>query len=103
MAGNRSERLESERERIAWGHHHRGQETFFAGGDLNELIKVTAADCASLHHMVLRPEGANCAAWITLGRPVVASGFQWRGAGRRLETARWLMPHIAIAIDQATL
>ncbi|NQD93755.1 3-hydroxyacyl-CoA dehydrogenase [Pseudomonas sp. CrR25] len=66
------ERLEAERESIAGVILTSAKKTFFAGGDLNELIRVTKADASDFYQMILRIKGQlrrlEC-----LGKPVVAA------------------------------
>lgn len=65
-------RLEAEREQIAGVIVTSAKKTFFAGGDLNELIKVTPADAENFYHMVLGLK-AQLRRLETLGKPVVAA------------------------------
>jgi 3-hydroxyacyl-CoA dehydrogenase/enoyl-CoA hydratase/3-hydroxybutyryl-CoA epimerase len=66
------ERLEAEKDSIAGVIITSAKKTFFAGGDLNELIKVTKADAPAFYQMILNIKGQlrrlEC-----LGRPVVAA------------------------------
>src|SRR5690606_23213799 len=48
------------------------KKTFFAGGDLNELIRVTKADAKSFYDMILNIKG-QLRRLETLGKPVVAA------------------------------
>ena len=47
------ERLEAEKDAIAGVIITSAKKTFFAGGDLNELIQVTKADAPAFYQMVL--------------------------------------------------
>jgi 3-hydroxyacyl-CoA dehydrogenase/enoyl-CoA hydratase/3-hydroxybutyryl-CoA epimerase len=89
------ERLESERERIAGVVITSAKRTFFAGGDLNELLDVGAeeaaeiiADVRGIKRCFRRLE--------TLGRPVVAA-INGSALGGGLELA--LATHHRIAVD----
>lgn len=66
------ERLEAEKDSIAGVILTSAKKTFFAGGDLNELIKVTRADAPAFYQMILNIKGQlrrlEC-----LGKPVVAA------------------------------
>src|SRR3990167_3626805 len=66
------ERLEAEKDSIAGVIVTSAKKTFFAGGDLNELIKVTKADAPVFYQMILNIKGQlrrlEC-----LGKPVVAA------------------------------
>ena len=70
--GNIVDRLEAEKDSIAGVILTSAKKTFFAGGDLNELIKVTKADAAQFYQMILNIKGQlrrlEC-----LGKPVVAA------------------------------
>ncbi|KAF1054725.1 MAG: Fatty acid oxidation complex subunit alpha [Stenotrophomonas maltophilia] len=66
------ERLEREREGIAGVVITSAKKTFFAGGDLNELVKVTRADAASFYAGVLELKG-QLRRLESLGKPVVAA------------------------------
>ena len=66
------ERLEAERDSIAGVILTSAKNTFFAGGDLNELIKVRKADAADFYQMILRLKG-QLRRLETLGKPVVAA------------------------------
>jgi len=66
------DRLEAEKDSIAGVILTSAKKTFFAGGDLNELIKVTKADAPAFYQMILNIKGQlrrlEC-----LGKPVVAA------------------------------
>ena len=66
------DRLEAERDGIAGVIVTSAKKTFFAGGDLNELIKVTKADANDFYQMILRIKG-QLRRLETLGKPVVAA------------------------------
>ena len=70
--GNIVDRLEAEKDSIAGVILTSAKKTFFAGGDLNELIKVTKADAPAFYQMILNIKGQlrrlEC-----LGKPVVAA------------------------------
>ncbi|MCQ4270059.1 3-hydroxyacyl-CoA dehydrogenase NAD-binding domain-containing protein [Pseudomonas kuykendallii] len=65
-------RLEAEKDSIAGVIVTSGKKTFFAGGDLNELVKVTPADAEGFYRMVLGLK-AQLRRLETLGKPVVAA------------------------------
>ncbi|HDZ55341.1 MAG TPA: 3-hydroxyacyl-CoA dehydrogenase [Pseudomonas xinjiangensis] len=65
-------RLEKEKDAIAGVILTSAKKTFFAGGDLNELIKVTPADAESFYQMVLNLK-RQLRRLETLGKPVVAA------------------------------
>ncbi|MFG0381664.1 3-hydroxyacyl-CoA dehydrogenase NAD-binding domain-containing protein [Pseudomonas sp. zbq_18] len=66
------DRLEAEKDSIAGVIVTSAKKTFFAGGDLNELIKVTKADAKSFYDMILNIKG-QLRRLETLGKPVVAA------------------------------
>ena len=66
------ERLEAEREQIAGVILTSAKKTFFAGGDLNELVAVTRADAEPFFAMVQRLK-QQLRRLETLGKPVVAA------------------------------
>ncbi|MEO4048805.1 3-hydroxyacyl-CoA dehydrogenase NAD-binding domain-containing protein [Pseudomonas sp. CAU 1711] len=66
------DRLEAEKDSIAGVILTSAKKTFFAGGDLNELIKVTRADAKPFYDMVLGIKG-QLRRLETLGKPVVAA------------------------------
>ncbi len=65
-------RLEAEKEGIAGVVLTSAKKTFFAGGDLNELIKVTKADAPAFYQGILELKG-QLRRLETLGKPVVAA------------------------------
>ena len=65
-------RLEAEQGSIAGVIVTSAKKTFFAGGDLNELIKVTKADAKPFYEMILTLKG-QLRRLETLGKPVVAA------------------------------
>ncbi|SDL54988.1 3-hydroxyacyl-CoA dehydrogenase NAD-binding domain-containing protein [Pseudomonas indica] len=66
------DRLEAEKDAIAGVIVTSAKKTFFAGGDLNELVKVTRADATAFYQMVLGIK-AQLRRLETLGKPVVAA------------------------------
>ena len=65
-------RLEAEKDSIAGVIVTSAKKTFFAGGDLNELIKVTKADAKPFYDMILNIKG-QLRRLESLGKPVVAA------------------------------
>ena len=65
-------RLEAEKDEIAGVILTSAKKTFFAGGDLNELIKVDKAHAKDFYHSVLELK-AQLRRLETLGKPVVAA------------------------------
>ncbi|UUY07095.1 3-hydroxyacyl-CoA dehydrogenase NAD-binding domain-containing protein [Pseudomonas sp. J452] len=65
-------RLEAEKDSIAGVIVTSAKKTFFAGGDLGELIQVTKADAPAFYQMVLGIKG-QLRRLETLGKPVVAA------------------------------
>src|SRR3990167_787751 len=65
-------RLEAEKDSIAGVIVTSAKKTFFAGGDLGELIKVTKADAKPFYDMILTIKG-QLRRLETLGKPVVAA------------------------------
>ena len=66
------DRLEAERDTVTGVVLTSAKKTFFAGGDLNELIKVTKADAKPFYDMILNIKG-QLRRLETLGIPVVAA------------------------------
>ncbi|CDM40808.1 3-hydroxyacyl-CoA dehydrogenase NAD-binding domain-containing protein [Ectopseudomonas oleovorans] len=66
------ERLDAEKDAIAGVIITSAKKTFFAGGDLNELIKVTQAEAQGFYEMILKIKG-QLRRLETLGKPVVAA------------------------------
>ena len=66
------DRLEAEKDSIAGVIVTSAKKTFFAGGDLNELIKVTQADATGFYQMILKIKG-QLRRLESLGKPVVAA------------------------------
>lgn len=66
------ERLEAEKDAIAGVILTSAKKTFFAGGDLKELIRVTPSDAVGFYQMILRIKG-QLRRLETLGKPVVAA------------------------------
>ncbi|MBD9481649.1 enoyl-CoA hydratase/isomerase family protein [Pseudomonas sp. PDM14] len=65
-------RLEAEKDSIAGVIVTSAKKTFFAGGDLNELVKVSKADAKPFYDMILNIKG-QLRRLETLGKPVVAA------------------------------
>src|SRR3990167_8073582 len=70
------ERLEAEKDSIAGVIVTSAKKTFFAGGDLNELIKVTKADAPACHHRIALDSSS-----VQLGLPEVTLGLLPGGGG----------------------
>ena len=93
------ERLEHERDEIAGVIVTSAKKTFFAGGDLNELIKVTKADAKPFYEMILNIKG-QLRRLETLGKPVVAA-INGAALGGGWEIA--LACHHRIALDSSSV
>ncbi|MBC9251302.1 3-hydroxyacyl-CoA dehydrogenase [Pseudomonas alcaligenes] len=91
-------RLEAEKDSIAGVIVTSAKKTFFAGGDLNELIKVTKADAKSFYDMILNIKG-QLRRLETLGKPVVAA-INGAALGGGWEIC--LACHHRIALDSAS-
>ncbi len=92
-------RLEAEKDAIAGVIITSAKKTFFAGGDLNELIKVTKADAKPFYDMVLGIKG-QLRRLETLGKPVVAA-INGAALGGGWEIC--LACHHRIALDNASV
>jgi 3-hydroxyacyl-CoA dehydrogenase / enoyl-CoA hydratase / 3-hydroxybutyryl-CoA epimerase len=92
-------RLEAEKEAIAGVIITSAKKTFFAGGDLNELIRVTKADAKPFYDMVLGIKG-QLRRLETLGKPVVAA-INGAALGGGWEIC--LACHHRIALDNASV
>ncbi|HSC83660.1 MAG TPA: 3-hydroxyacyl-CoA dehydrogenase NAD-binding domain-containing protein [Pseudomonas sp.] len=92
-------RLEAEKDSIAGVIVTSAKKTFFAGGDLNELIKVTKADAQSFYAMILNIKG-QLRRLETLGKPVVAA-INGAALGGGWEIC--LACHHRIALDNASV
>ena len=93
------ERLEREKDDIAGVIVTSAKKTFFAGGDLNELIKVTKADAKPFYEMILKIKG-QLRRLETLGKPVVAA-INGAALGGGWEIA--LACHHRIALDSSSV
>ncbi|WP_457787141.1 3-hydroxyacyl-CoA dehydrogenase NAD-binding domain-containing protein [Pseudomonas sp. PL-6] len=92
-------RLEAEKDAIAGVIITSAKKTFFAGGDLGELIKVTKADAKPFYDMVLGIKG-QLRRLETLGKPVVAA-INGAALGGGWEIC--LACHHRIALDNASV
>ncbi len=102
------DRLEAEKDSIAGVIVTSAKKTFFAGGDLNELIQVTKADAKSFYDMILNIKGQlrrlEC-----LGKPVVAAingaalGGGWEIALACHQRIALNDPSIQIGLPEVTL
>lgn len=90
------DRLEAEKDSIAGVIVTSAKKTFFAGGDLNELIKVTQADANGFYQMILKIKG-QLRRLESLGKPVVAA-INGAALGGGWEIC--LACHHRIAIDE---
>lgn len=95
-------RLEAEKEGIAGVVLTSAKKTFFAGGDLNELIKVTKADAPAFYQGILELKG-QLRRLETLGKPVVAAinALRWAAAGRSAWPATTASPWTIPACSSA--
>ena len=93
------ERLEREKDDIAGVLVTSAKKTFFAGCDLNELIKVTKADAKPFYEMILKIKG-QLRRLETLGKPVVAA-INGAALGGGWEIA--LACHHRIALDSSSV
>ena len=93
------DRLEAEQQRIAGVILTSAKKTFFAGGDLNELIQVTRADAPAFYQMVLDLK-RQLRRLETLGKPVVAA-INGAALGGGWEIC--LACHHRIALDEASI
>ncbi|WIF65538.1 3-hydroxyacyl-CoA dehydrogenase NAD-binding domain-containing protein [Metapseudomonas otitidis] len=91
------DRLEAEKDSIAGVIVTSAKKTFFAGGDLNELIKVTQADANGFYQMILKIKG-QLRRLESLGKPVVAA-INGAALGGGWEIC--LACHHRIAIDES--
>ncbi len=95
-------RLEAEKEGIAGVVLTSAKKTFFAGGDLNELIKVTKADAPAFYQASSNSR-ANCGAW----RPSASrwsprsTALRWAAAGRSAWPATTASPWTIPACSSA--
>ncbi len=92
-------RLEAEKDSIAGVIVTSAKKTFFAGGDLAELIKVTKADAQTFYAMILNIKG-QLRRLETLGKPVVAA-INGAALGGGWEIA--LACHHRIALDNPSV
>ncbi len=92
-------RLQAEQESIAGVIVTSAKKTFFAGGDLNELIKVGKPQAQAFHDMVLALK-AQLRALETLGKPVVAA-INGTALGGGWEIC--LACHYRVALDDQSL
>ncbi|MCB2255398.1 enoyl-CoA hydratase/isomerase family protein [Pseudomonas chlororaphis] len=92
-------RLQAEQESIAGVIVTSAKKTFFAGGDLNELIKIGKPEAQAFYDMVLNLKG-QLRALETLGKPVVAA-INGAALGGGWEIC--LACHHRIALDDKSL
>ena len=101
-------RLEAEKDSIAGVILTSAKKTFFAGGDLNELIQVTKADAKSFYDMSLNIKG-QLRRLESLGKPVVAAingaalGGGWEIALACHQRIALNDPSIQIGLPEVTL
>jgi 3-hydroxyacyl-CoA dehydrogenase/enoyl-CoA hydratase/3-hydroxybutyryl-CoA epimerase len=93
------DRLEAEREEIAGVVITSGKKTFFAGGDLNDLLAVKAGEAAEFAEFV-RGAKAQLRRLETLGKPVVAA-IAGAALGGGLEIC--LATHHRVVVDDAKI
>ncbi|MHC8321476.1 3-hydroxyacyl-CoA dehydrogenase NAD-binding domain-containing protein [Pseudomonas sp. GB2N2] len=92
-------RLVAEKDSIAGVIITSAKKTFFAGGDLNELIKVGKPEAETFYHMVLTLKG-QLRTLETLGKPVVAA-INGAALGGGWEIC--LACHHRVALDNASV
>ena len=96
-------RLEAEKEGIAGVVLTSAKKTFFAGGDLNELIKVTKADAPAFYQGIPRTQGPTAAP----GDPRQSrwsprsTALRWAAAGRSAWPATTASPWTIPACSSA--
>ncbi len=101
-------RLETEKDAIAGVIVTSAKKTFFAGGDLNELVKVTKAEAKAFYDMVLGLKG-QLRRLETLGKPVVAAingaalGGGWELALACHHRIALNQSHVQLGLPEATL
>ena len=96
-------RLEAEKEGIAGVVLTSAKKTFFAGGDLNELIKVTKADAPAFYQGILELKG-QLRRLETLGKPgwsPRSTALRWAAAGRSAWPATTASPWTIPACSSA--
>ncbi|MFI7868309.1 3-hydroxyacyl-CoA dehydrogenase NAD-binding domain-containing protein [Ectopseudomonas khazarica] len=102
------DRLEAEKDTIAGVIVTSAKKTFFAGGDLNELIQVTPADAQGFYEMILKIKG-QLRRLETLGKPVVAAingaalGGGWEIALACHQRIALNEPHVQLGLPEVTL
>lgn len=101
-------RLETEKDAIAGVIVTSAKKTFFAGGDLNELVKVTKAEAKAFYDMVLDLKN-QLRRLETLGKPVVAAingaalGGGWELALACHHRIALNQSHVQLGLPEATL